>query len=522
MSEDYPLNSTGKWLATYLESLDSNDGSKATNEKLINVAGVGKIVSSAYEQLRNAAEYSQNHLLIQNAIRRFFVRNIFLVDQIKLDRVIAEELIIELTQAGYIKNNSQPVSRIDEIFKIITKYFSLYKKLQITNVDQKIAKNWILDLMTIGCEELFIDNKKQLAYVQFAYKHYLSTLNKKSFVNSSQDSSSFEASLYMAVHQSLINSDLAMVRYDMNKLYKVSSKDIKSFINFNNNLDSLYESELTKKLTRYINKYGAPLRIFNSVIKNQNIAEDLKSRDKFKKVYQHQIKQEYKLSRTKLNNGLLKSIAFLLITKSLIGLAVEVPYDILMNGEIKYIPLFINLLTPVVYLAILRLGIKIPSKSNAKALWSYADEMLYSKDVSSNLYPQVQDKRYPIGFQIAYGLMFVLVFGFSINILMKLNFDIVQGIIFFIFLAAASFLGFRLSKIVKELELVTTKQSTISALRDFLFMPFTFLGKWISDNYQKINVVTLVLDIFIELPLKTVLRLFRQWMGFIDDKKERL
>jgi len=97
----------------------------------------------------------------------------------------------------------------------------------------------------------------------------------------------------------------------------------------------------------------------------------------------------------------------LLITKSLIGLAVEVPYDILMNGEIKYIPLFINLLTPVVYLAILRLGIKIPSKSNAKALWSYADEMLYSKDVSSNLYPQVQDKRYPIGFQIAYGLMFV-------------------------------------------------------------------------------------------------------------------
>ena len=53
-------------------------------------------------------------------------------------------------------------------------------------------------------------------------------------------------------------------------------------------------------------------------------------------------------------------------------------------------------------------------------------------------------------------------------------------------------------------------------------MPFTFLGKWISDNYQKVNVVALVLDTFIELPLKTVLRLSRQWVGFIDDKKEEL
>ena len=524
MSEDNTLNSTGKWLASYLESLESSkdSNSKNVNEKLINVAGVGRIVSSAYEQLRNAAEYSQDHLLIQNAIRRFFVRNLFLVDQVKVDQTIAEELIVELTQAGYIKNNSQPVSKINELFKIINQYFSLYKRLQVTNIDQKNTRDWVLDLMSIGCEELFIDNQKQSAYIQFAYKHYLSSLNKKSFIISGQDSSGFEASLYIAVHKSLINSDLAAIRFDMNKIYKVSTNDVKEFINFNNNLDYLYNSEVTKKLARYINKYGAPLRILRSMIKNHNIVEDLKNRDKFKKSFQNQVKQEYKLSRTKLNNGLLKSIAFLVITKSLIGLAVEVPYDILINGEIKYVPLFINLFTPVIYLAVLRLGIKVPSKSNAKALWLYADEMLYSKNTSSSLYPSVQDKKYPIGFKIAYGLMFVLVFGLSINILMKLNFDLVQSVIFFIFLAAASFLGFRLSKFVKELELVTTKQGIISALRDFLFMPFTFLGKQISDNYQKINIVALVLDTFIELPLKTVLRLFRQWMGFIDDKKEEL
>jgi hypothetical protein len=35
------------------------------------------------------------------------------------------------------------------------------------------------------------------------------------------------------------------------------------------------------------------------------------------------------------------------------------------------------------------------------------------------------------------------------------------------------------------------------------------------------NVVALVLDTLIELPLKTALRLIRQWTGFLDDKKDQ-
>ena len=519
MNDDYKLNSIGNWLSSYLKSPGFDV--KVSKEKAINVAGVGSVVSSAYEQLRNAAEYSQEHLLIQNAIRRFFNRNLFIVEKPSVNKTLAEELIVELTQSGYLKNRSQPVSRVEDLQKIIENYFSLYQKLKSTNLDNKTAKNWILDLMSIGCEDLFVDNRRQSAYVQFAYKYYLNSLNKESFMDAGQDSSGFEASLYIAVHQSLANSDLAFVRYDMNDLYKVSPSDGKGFIKFNKNLDSLYYSELTKRLARYINKYGAPLRVMKGLVKNKDIAEDLKNRDKFKKVYQDQIKREYRQARNKLNNGLLKSIAFLLITKSLIGLAIEVPYDLLVSGEIEYVPLFINLFTPVVYLVILRLGIKIPGKANTKALWSYMDEALYS-DNNTNLYPFVKDKKYPVGFKIAYGLMFIIVFGLSISVLVRLNFDLVQGVIFFTFLAAASFLGFRLSRIAKELELVTERQGTLAFLRDFFFMPFTFLGKWISDNYQKVNVVALVLDTFIELPLKTVLRLSRQWVGFIDDKKEEL
>jgi hypothetical protein len=98
----------------------------------------------------------------------------------------------------------------------------------------------------------------------------------------------------------------------------------------------------------------------------------------------------------------------------------------------------------------------------------------------------------------------------------------VQGIIFFVFLSTATFLGFRLSLIVKDIELVKTHQSFLGVLRDFIYTPFIFLGQWLSGKYAQINVVATLLDFAIELPLKSVLRAARRWMRFVDEKKETL
>ncbi len=59
-------------------------------------------------------------------------------------------------------------------------------------------------------------------------------------------------------------------------------------------------------------------------------------------------------------------------------------------------------------------------------------------------------------------------------------------------------------------------------VRDLLYLPFVVVGQWMSDKYSKVNVVTIILDMLIELPLKTVLRLIRQWGAFIDDRKDRI
>jgi hypothetical protein len=59
-------------------------------------------------------------------------------------------------------------------------------------------------------------------------------------------------------------------------------------------------------------------------------------------------------------------------------------------------------------------------------------------------------------------------------------------------------------------------------VRDFLYIPFVVVGRWMSEKYARVNVVAMTLDMVIELPLKTVLHLVRQWGAFITSKKDEL
>jgi len=523
MNTDNKLNANGHQLCVKLA--EAKKAQKVEYKgRTVNVAGVGSLVSTAYEQLRNAAEYAQEHLLIQNAIRRFFIRSISFHSHSSIGKTTAEELIIELTQAGYLKNNTQPVEIIDKLGKVISGHYDNYWRLKAVGIDEKVSRNWTLDLLAMESEDMLVGNEVQSIYLEFAYHHYKAILHEKSFRTKKTASSGedFDISLYIAVHRALFKSGLANVRFDMQKLYKTSDKNINEYAAFHQNIDNMFSSEQTNKITLYINRNGAPLRVLRSMIKdNDRIADILPDSSRFDKAYNDQIRQEYKKSESKLTRGLVKSIIFLIITKTIIGVAIEVPYDLFISGAVAAVPLLINLFTPVVYLTILRLGFKLPGTTNAKAMRLYTEDMLYGDQSQPNLYPAVKNKKYPVSFSIAYGLMFLIIFALVINLLMILGFNLVNGTIFFVFLAAASFLGFRLSRIVRELELVTVKVGLISTIQELIFAPFTFLGKWISDKYQKVNIVAIALDTFIELPLKTVLRLIRQWTGFLDDMKDQ-
>ncbi len=518
-----PNSSLLDLLVQQLQAAQAHDeGLRARNAsgEIIQVPGTGKRLSTAYEQLRNAAEYTEEHLLLQRAIRRFYKRS-FAFGRHASN--IGEELIVELTQAGYLQGGSFSKQTAHTITTLSDSYSQTFSRLRQANVSGKDASEWILSLLSVEIEGILNPHTHHNAIAYVAYQHYLEIFPRETLLTALKDEVSYELSLYIAVHQALLKSDTAVVRFDLMRMYQQTPDDIQAFIEFNRSVDSLHTSELTARLRRAVNKYGAPMRIIKSMTEsNSSLPELLANRDMFLEAYDRQVSTEYKLVGRRLNKGIIKSIIFIFITKVVIGVGIEVPYDILVLGEIAMVPLIINLLFPPLYMATLRLGLKVPTQANAFALRDYVDKILYTYEPLA--VPPLRDagRTVPLMSKILYSLLFLIPFAITVYVLTLLHFNIVQMVIFFTFLSTASFLGFRLSSMIRELEIMTQTARLLSTVRDFFYLPFILVGQWLSSKYAKINAVAYFLDIAIELPLKSALRLLRQWTRFLSEKHDEM
>ncbi|MFI5212570.1 MAG: hypothetical protein ACHQTE_01240 [Candidatus Saccharimonadales bacterium] len=525
------LSPLGETLQQAVATIQQFDRQQALllHEPKIHVSTLGRALSTAYEQLRNASENIEAHLLFQRATLRFYKRNLSFAFK-KDPESLAQELIIELTQAEYIENDTVPARMTDELDHLIATYYQLYWQLidDHYGVPRDVAQRWVLELLSVQSEQLFHNPLRILSFAHLAHAHFVKTMTISDYIvpTESIESGEYEKILYISIHKALLKSDDANVRNALMRLYGIAADNCTDFVTFNQNYDSLSLLKTTAKLARVVNKNGAPLRIIRATFFECSEAVDprlLAQQSQTLTTIENHIDEEYAQVRKRRNAGVVKSIIFLLITKALIGVVVEIPYDLVVSGSIIIIPLIINLLFPPVFIAISALTFKLPSSANKIVLTQYVQSLIYTSG-QPQLVRVIKAQRLNKSrtFNTIYVIMFVIVFLLVADRLYALNFNIIQGLIFFVFLSTASFLSYRLTVQVKELEVVTTSQGIFALLRDFLYAPFIFVGQRISYRFAKMNIVAQVLDMVIELPLKTILRLTRQWTVFLSNKKDEL
>jgi hypothetical protein len=506
---------------TYLQS--------TKHEETVHVANVANVILFAYEQLRNASENIEDHLLLQRAILRFYKRNLSFIAKREQPK-LGEELVIELTQAEYLANDTIPVSMTAALDGLISEYYELFWKIRHKHpaIPVEKAENWVLDILSVKSEQLFNNPIRILSFTHFAHAHFTKHIAYDSIMLPDElvEASDYPTLLYIAIHKALLKSDDANVRTGLLDLHAIKSTKTAHFIEFNTNYDRLSVLRSTVRLSRFVNKNGAPLRVLRSTFfeqKNDNLAIDLHNQSQLMNVIEGQIDDEYTNVRKSVNNGVIKSILFLLITKAIIGMLIEIPYDLVVTGSIILMPLIINLLFPPLFLALTALTFKLPGESNKKALTKYIIGILHDEGKARTpTLKYVESSGNNLAFNILYIAVFLGVFYLVSARLIALDFNIVQAIIFIIFLSTASFLGYRLTLQIKELELVNTSQGLIALIRDFLYAPFIFVGQKISYRFGQLNLMAQILDVVIDLPLKTIVRLVRQWMVFLNNKKDEL
>ncbi|MCB9820122.1 hypothetical protein H6796_02370 [Candidatus Nomurabacteria bacterium] len=518
------LNQHGQLLARLLQqariSRDEYGKERNAAEK-VHIVGAGGTLTAAYEQLRNAAEYAEEHLLLERAIRRFY-RRLFLLRDGDLISRSGDELAIELTLAGYVLNDSIPEVTVQKINNLASLHYSAYESLVRDKRSLSRAEAWTVEVLASEIEQLLVEQFDRKAFVHFAHQRIMDSVDFGRIFRGKLPPD-IEAALFVAIHRALLKSDSATVRASLLERLGQSPRAYSDYIATNKQIDDLLDSGTVDKLFRYIDRHGAPLRVLRHLVdSNPDAIDKLQNKNVFLSEYEAQIERDYSNTTQKINRGIIKSVIFLIITKFLIGVGLEVPYDYLVAGTILWVPLIINLLFPPLYMVLLRATLLLPGRANTEKLVSQVEEMLYGDSKSRQL-SRRQTQQFGVGYTIFYALAFVIVFGGVAWLLWRFfGFDIVHLLVFFVFLSAASFLGFRLSRQIRELESVDSDQNGVTIARDFLYMPFVVVGRYMSEKYAQVNIVAMTLDMLIELPLKTILRLIRQWSAFISSKKDQL
>lgn len=490
-------------------------------------------LAKIYEKIRNAIDYKEEHLLRKNAIFRIIQRRLTI--KISTD-IIAMGLIKEMIRAGYLENDFIPERKVHEVQKIIEKYLALFNlsgAKRTTSDGQKLF-TWLLEVCACEIEESLMPPIQQRALVDFMYQ-----LIKPEVKLLDRDLSPKEKDLYIyiAVFRALVRSDVPMVNFLLFKYFypgwtKVNQKtqimDVaKKIRNLKKEIERHQKNPLVEKLLRIFKKYTFIFFVLRDIIiENPKKAEEIFNDPKELEYHiRTTCNKLYKKAKTKLRRSIVRVTIYIFITKMLLALLLEFPYDYYIAKEVIYLPLIINAMFPPLLMVLIGTFIRVPSRKNTDKVVKFSQEIVYSNKISGIKGLAQTVKRntfFKFMFYLLYLVLFSISFGVLIYVLIRLNFNIFSILVFLLFLSLISFFGIKLRYNIRDLIVFDRKENLLVFLFNLFSLPFLNAGHWISVKFQKINIFVFILDFIIEAPFKIFLEVIEDWINFLREKKEEL
>ncbi len=515
----------------------SSISAKTSDERIatIEVHDTVSNVAWAYERLRNAIDYQDEHLLRKNAIERILKRR--LVAGVTADQV-AEPLILELIRGRYLPNNTLPVTLISDTAGIINAYIHLWSQVPTQPTHEASAKlfEFYLGLISVQVNELLAPTTREDALVKlmFGVTHHDITFAEEELNDRDKD-----ATLLIAIHRALLKSDPNIIRYKLFLRFhpewteptpEIIAAMAKHFVATRSDIDRLLFHRVGDLLQRIMKKYAIIFQVFDDVVRaNGDAAMD---RLMFPSLVAEDVEKAYlakkKTVQGRIGRSVLRSIIYVFLTKMVLTLLVEVPLNRFLDfsDTLTSLPLLINVAFPPLLLAFIGISIHVPGKKNIEAIIQKVQNLVYRGDDRNALVKPRKPIRRSGVFTFFYRMMYLIVFlgvfsGIAIG-LTTLKFSPVDSFIFILFLTIVSFFGIRVRLLGAELLVVDQRENLFTVLFDFITVPILQVGRWIALRAPKINVMIFFLDVIIEAPFKATLEAIEGFFGFLKEKREEI
>lgn len=487
-----------------------------------------------YEKIRNAIDYQEDHLLRKDAIERIMKRRLV---SGATAAGISRALINELIRAQYLKDGAIPEQKIFEVSQIIDKYIELRNHLLDIYDSNEIhtLHEWIMGIQAYEIERCLVSPLYDDAYLKFLFSstvYRVKTTDEKLITQKN-----LELQIYIACVRSIMKSDDDMVSYlllvmfypewksiDKDKIYEIAQKlDI-----IKKQIDAQINHPIGFTILKRIRPYGIYTRILQSLInsENGNISALLGKLALLEQKIKVTCSAIYKNVQNKLQRNVVRSIIYLLVTKAVLALIIELPIDTLLYGHVNYVSAIVNILLQPVLLLLITLSARAPSENNTKKIVSGIKEIIFGNgDLSLIFEVKKVYKRNRVLeniFRLLYILTFLISYGLIIRFLQYLNFSIVSGGLFLFFLSIVSYFGIRTRKIAKEYVVIEHRENVLTFLLDLFSYPIIRVGHWISLKSSQINIFVFIFDFIIEAPFKILIEVFEDWFSYIKEKKEEI
>jgi hypothetical protein len=498
----------------------------SANEPRIKVGETLGSVAWLYEKIRSTVDYKGEHLLRRNAIERIIKRLLWAKSKFDAEKV-ANHLIRELIWARYLKNDTVYKSEIKKIAKILDKYFYLGFGTQ--------WQSWLLGIASCEIEEELIPNLFHIdAYAQAMYSWFMENFNWQDQNLSPQDKN---IQILIAIHRALPKSDDSRIRYHLLKIFyqnwdnpnEALLAEIKgSLYKIHKEIEDKINHPVQLRLYRYVQKSTAPFLILEDLINenHQQAEEILANPQKLEWKIREICDKRYAQIRERVNRGITRSIIYIFLTKVLLAAIIEVPYEMYFIKRFNYLPISINALIPPILMFLVGLSIKRPNEANTERIIERIKGFVYPKqNEEKSSFSMIQSQQKTAlnkAFSFFYGIFFIVLMGALAYGLMKLDFNVVSALIFFIFLSMVLLFGYRVRFTASELMVISEKEGFLAQIFANLTLPFLRLGFWLSRGLSKLNFLTIILDFIIEAPLKIIIEVVDEWTSFIREKKEEL
>ena len=288
---------------------------------------------------------------------------------------------------------------------------------------------------------------------------------------------------------------------------------------------SLTKSRVQWSIAARLKNEGIYFNVIRDIVKNHGRDAELIFADsgRLETVVADMMGKTYRSHTDKITRSGTRAILYILITKVIIGLAVELPYEVFVLQDVNYIALAINLALFPILMVLMTKTVSYPDKKNTDKIIAGIQAMV--RDTGETQKRQQYIAAGPrtlvqkFSYVVFFTTFFSLTFGAILYVLSVLHFNYASVILFLLFLCIVTYMGLHIRSKAREWTIEAEDESFFGLLSYLLLLPITSSGQWISQKLSSMNIFVFFMDFILETPFKVMLSSFDAFISYTKELK---